>query len=139
MAKFKPVDTELPFFSTGAPHNKRHHPKMRKAYGRIFNSAADFFTKQRLSLPRGAGASDEVAFQAFVSAFIEDYGVANLLAAIAATFHDRAERYPHFAFDAVVDSDRARAERHELIMWANRIGAIAHEIHADDAKRDIVE
>lgn len=27
-------------------------------------------------------------------------------------------------------------KRHE---WTNRIGALAHEIHADDAKRDIVE
>lgn len=140
MAKSKRLKTEVSYFSTHPPFNKRHDPKLLKTYSSVFNNAADFFSKERLRLPSNDGeCSDEVAFQAFVDAFVEDYGVANLLAAIAANFHDRAERHPHFAFDAAVDSDRARAERHELIMWANRIGALAHEIHADDAKRDIVE
>lgn len=141
MAKFKRLKTEVSYFSTHPPFNKRHDPKLLKTYSSIFNNAADFFSKERLRLPiaEDGGCSDEIAFQAFVEAFIEDYGVANLLAAIAANFHDRVEGLKFHPCSRKSQDDRQRAERHELIMWAHRIEALAHELFADDAKRDIVE
>lgn len=141
MAKSKRLKTEVSYFSTTPPFNKRHDEKLLKTYSSIFNNAVNFFSKERVRLPRTkeGDCSDEVAFQAFVHAFVDDYGVANLLAAIAANFHDRAEGRHFRACSLESDYGRQRADRHELIMWAHRIGAIAHEMHADDAKRDIVE
>lgn len=141
MAKSKRLKTEVSYFSTNPPFNKRHDKKLLKTYDSIFNNAGNFFAKERVRLPRTeeGDCSDEVAFQAFVHAFVEDYGVANLLAAIAANFHDRVEGRHFRAPSNDLEYDRYRANRHELIMWAHRIGAIAHELHADDAKRDIVE
>lgn len=132
--KHRPM-TVLPFFSTNEPYNARHEKKLRRHYDDAFSRLSRALYAARMSRPDvlEPGSDDSITFQAFADAFIDDFGVANLLAAIAATFHDRAEALQ------VLVSDKACADRHELSMWAHRIGALAHELFADDAKRDIVE
>lgn len=125
------------FFSTGSPHNGRHNPKLRRHYDDAFSRLSRALYAARMSRPDvlEPGNDDSITFQAFAAAFIDDFGVANLLFAIAATFHDRAEAMMPKNPD--MEPECSCRNRNLLSMWANRIGALAHEMFADDAAQDM--